>query len=205
MALMPIVSIVAAAAGLLWSRWRNAPAGRQLTLRAWPVLLAAAAGQVTLYLTPVGARGAVAAGDCALIAWWSFANRPRRSGLPGLLAVGAGGAANSVVIAANGGMPVSRAALAAAGLPRQLDVARGHLDRHVLMGPGTQLRWLGDAVPFAPLHVVLSAGDLVMLAGTAAAAFGVAVALAPHHAPRGTDRRLAPPPPARSRGSVAGG
>jgi hypothetical protein len=83
--------------------------------------------------------------------------------VPGIWALALGGALNLAAIAANGGvMPASRAALAAAGVPR----ADGFENSATLAHP--HLAWLGDviAVP-APwgLGNVLSVGDLVLYAG----------------------------------------
>jgi hypothetical protein len=169
MALMLMAAALAAGLGLLCGG--HLAAARRLRLRAWPALIGAVALQVALWLVPSGLRGPVAAVACLLVAGWAVANRRRRSGLSGTALIAAGTAANAVAVAANGGMPVSRWALRSAGLPSSLDVARGHLDKHVTMSASTHLRLLGDVIPFPPLHMVLSAGDLLMLAGIAAAAW----------------------------------
>lgn len=80
-------------------------------------------------------------------------------------------AANALVMAANAGMPVSRASLAAAGFSPGMDVARDDLYKHTAMTVHTHLAFLGDAVPVRLLHTVVSAGDIVMLVGLALMAF----------------------------------
>ncbi len=74
----------------------------------------------------------------------------------------AGSAANLFVIAANlGRMPVSPQLAGAL-------VQRGQAGQYTLMGPGTQLNWLGDwiAVP-GPLREAYSPGDLIIAIGIA--------------------------------------
>jgi hypothetical protein len=90
----------------------------------------------------------------------------RTSALYGAGLMGAGLLANAVMVAVNGGMPVSAAAVARAGL--SLPAALSD-PRQVLAGPGTALRVLGAVVP-VPLPVrpeVASVGDLLALAGLA--------------------------------------
>jgi Family of unknown function (DUF5317) len=70
-----------------------------------------------------------------------------------------------MVIAANRGMPVSAGALRSAGLSPAMDVAHGHLFKHVAMSGSTHLAYLADRIPL--LVGVLSAGDVVMLIGIA--------------------------------------
>lgn len=87
-------------------------------------------------------------------------------GLPGRLAVAAGGLSNLLAISVNGGvMPASRAAVAAAGLRAD---AAGYSNSAVLAHP--RLAFLGDvlAVPASwPLANVFSIGDLLIVLGIA--------------------------------------
>jgi Family of unknown function (DUF5317) len=86
-------------------------------------------------------------------------------GLPGMTAMAVGLFLNVVVITANGAMPVSPAAVEAAGLseaPTELSL------KHEVLGPDTALPWLADIIPLPNLKEVLSAGDLVLMAGIAA-------------------------------------
>lgn len=82
--------------------------------------------------------------------------------LPGMGIAGLGLALNTVVIVANGAMPVSEDAARIAN-------ARGSLDepgvRHEVMGPDTDLAWLADRIPLPGARIVLSAGDVVLAAG----------------------------------------
>ena len=90
--------------------------------------------------------------------WWN------RS-VPGLLLIGLGGLCNLLAIAANGGvMPASPAARAAAGIA----AGRGFENSAVVVDP--QLAFLGDVFAWPaplPLANVFSAGDVVLMLGTA--------------------------------------
>jgi hypothetical protein len=180
MVLMLAVAAAAAVAGLIFG-WRHPIRSVDVRLRWWVVLLAALVGQAVLGRFSLPIRGALAAADCVAVSVWSVLNRRSRSGLRGLPVLGAGCALNSIVIAADDGMPVSRWALTVAGLPRHLDVSRGHLDKHVAMTTSTHLRWLGDIIPVPGLRTVMSAGDVLMLAGIALAAFTAVAAVVPDH------------------------
>jgi hypothetical protein len=143
-----------------------------LRVRAWPALLAALGLEACLGATSGPLRPTIAVTACLAVACWCAANS-RRGQLcygPGL--IGSGVVLNATVMALNGGMPVSAAALAAAGFPRSLDVAQGHLYKHVAMTSHSRLGLLGDVLPFHLARMVLSPGDLLMLAGIAAIAWG---------------------------------
>ncbi|TCC60618.1 hypothetical protein E0H73_19935 [Kribbella pittospori] len=79
----------------------------------------------------------------------------------GLLALGF--FANAVVVALNGAMPVSPAALAHAGIGTSVVTDA----RHELSDVATRLPWLGDVVPVAlpSLGQAVSAGDVLIAAG----------------------------------------
>lgn len=83
---------------------------------------------------------------------------------PILRVTAAGVTLNLVVIAANGGaMPISRPALAAAGLEGMEPVVS-----HIFIGAGTPLWFLGDVIPLVPPYPftkVISIGDIVLLVG----------------------------------------
>ena len=98
-----------------------------------------------------------------------IANRVNR----GASLVAAGIALNTVVIAANGGMPVSAGAARMAGVPPPTAGSGGH----VVLGPDSIFGFLGDIVPFTPAGKVLSVGDLLLLAGLAVISFSVVSAL----------------------------
>jgi len=85
----------------------------------------------------------------------------------GMSMIAVGIAANAVAIAFNGGMPVSRTAVAqvAAAEPEEWDLV------HVPMGGDSVLSMLGDWIPIPgpPWHRgVVSPGDVVMALGVAA-------------------------------------
>ncbi|MFO8060600.1 MAG: DUF5317 domain-containing protein [Bacillota bacterium] len=89
--------------------------------------------------------------------------------LPGMSLISAGAACNLAVIACNGGMPVSRAALAVTGQEGLVPVLEsGTSVIHVLMSQDTVLAFLGDNIPtpgWFPLRTVVSPGDLIMMLG----------------------------------------
>lgn len=89
-----------------------------------------------------------------------------------LCAIGFGWLANLVPIAVYGAMPVSSLALRQAGLSG-LDVARGHLGKHLLAthAASAAAPWLafGDWIPLRALGTVVSPGDLLMALGIVAA------------------------------------
>jgi hypothetical protein len=89
--------------------------------------------------------------------------------LPGFALILAGVVMNFAVIAANGGMPVSREALIASG---QADTLAGLLDdadryvKHHLASPDDRLLFLADVIPLpAPIAQVISVGDVFTYGG----------------------------------------
>ncbi len=89
---------------------------------------------------------------------------------PGFGVVWAGILLNFVVIALNGGMPVSVATtIAASGLSSGAVESLIRLDPYrLVMSDATWLRFLGDIVPLplpSPFGAVLSAGDLLLSLG----------------------------------------
>ena len=90
---------------------------------------------------------------------------------PGMLLIAAGLLLNGVVIAANGGMPVSADAAIAVGgsiagaTPQPSDFS------HVLLSASTRLVWLADVLPSPGprgLAALMSPGDVVLFAGIVA-------------------------------------
>lgn len=77
----------------------------------------------------------------------------------GAALVALGGGLNLLVVVLNHGMPVDTGAVAVAGSEMPHDAL------HTLMDPATRLSILGDAIPFALLHAVYSAGDVVIAIG----------------------------------------
>lgn len=88
---------------------------------------------------------------------WVVVNRH----LPGLVLVAAGLAANALVMAANGAMPVSPDAIAALGIG-DVEVPPG---KHVLLDASTRLPWLADIIPVPPLRSIISIGDILLAIG----------------------------------------
>ncbi len=122
-----------------------------------------------------------------------------RSEQAALCTNGIGWLANLVPIAVYGAMPVSALALRQAGLSG-LDVARGHLGKHMLATHSASVAapWpaLDDWIPLHVLAIVVSPGDLVM-------ALGLAATVAAMMSPRWL-RATAHPLPAAQVGAVAG-
>lgn len=85
-------------------------------------------------------------------------------GLPGALLVGAGLAANLIVIAVNGGMPVSVRAANIAGIP-DIESYLGIAIKHRPMTASTPLAFLGDWIPLPYLRKVISIGDILLAMG----------------------------------------
>lgn len=159
--LLALASVHLRAPGLVW-----VGLGMQVALGGDP-----------LRSLPDGARFAFVVASYALVGAWLVVNAVAHSramrGALGLLA--AGWLLNVVVMVSNGGMPVSAAALEGSGAPPGLDVEEGHLWKHVPASGTTVLPWLGDVVAVPRLHSVVSAGDIIMVAGiTLAIAAGMA-------------------------------
>ncbi|HEY1421042.1 MAG TPA: DUF5317 family protein [Candidatus Dormibacteraeota bacterium] len=132
----------------------------------WPaVLLAAVVIREAVLLTPLnhldGAQYAYVIAIAAIVAWTIW----HADLLPGIWLVAAGAAMNLVVILVNGArMPV------AAGLAGSL-LRHGEIGQYTLMGPATNLSWLGDWISLRPLPEVYSPGDVVIAAGLALVVF----------------------------------
>lgn len=91
--------------------------------------------------------------------------------VPGVPLVALGTALNLLVALVNGGdMPVSMAAVKAAGLTETAKLLESdQLVRHVQMSPHTRLNFLADVIPAlwvpAPLRCVMSVGDVIVSVG----------------------------------------
>lgn len=143
----------------------------QPQVRALPLLAVAVVAQVVAAQLEGGAAAAVALAGFAGLLAVAMANLA----LTGMGVVAVGLAANALVIAVNGGMPVRPEALVEAGVmgPASAYAADPEGPRH-LEEDDDRLTVLGDAVPVEPLGVVVSIGDLVLCAGLAdVAAHGV--------------------------------
>jgi hypothetical protein len=141
-------------------------------LRWLPALVAGAALQLGAEVLDLGdplALVAVAASYAALAAF-AVANL-RLVGMPVVLV---GLALNTLVIGANGGMPVRGDAILSLGSVEAHELAaldfgaKRHLER-----PDDRLTVLGDIIPVVPLSEVLSFGDLVLAVGVADVVFRI--------------------------------
>ena len=85
---------------------------------------------------------------------------------PGAMLMTAGLALNLVVVAIDGGMPVSRAAVRAVGVGGHELVIAEEGAKHHVMSSDDVLRPLADVIPVPrPFGVVLSVGDVLLYAG----------------------------------------
>jgi hypothetical protein len=159
-----IIVVVAIIVGFL-ARGSLRPFER-LTVHWWGVALAGLALQVVPL--PHGASRAAVTSvmvmSYVLLIAFLWVNRQ----LPAVPLVLVGLSLNLVVIAPNGGMPVSASAVrAAGGTVAEVPVA-GTTGKHHLMSDKDVLRPLGDVIPGPPpLGVVLSIGDVLLYAGVA--------------------------------------
>lgn len=94
----------------------------------------------------------------ALLIAFVVANRR----LPGAILIAVGLALNLIVIAANGGMPVSLSAAQAAGLDPSGAGFLATAVKHQVMDSQTLLWFLGDWIPVPLIRTVVSIGDMVL-------------------------------------------
>ena len=136
----------------------------EATFRLWPLLVLGVVVQGAAAFTGEGAVAVIVASYALLIAF-CVANLTRA----GMGVVLVGILLNVVVIGVNGGMPVRRSAIVAAGIASHDEVAG--LDfgtkRHLETGDD-RLTFLGDIIPVPFAGEVLSFGDLAMSVGVAA-------------------------------------
>ncbi|MHB8245764.1 MAG: DUF5317 family protein [Acidimicrobiales bacterium] len=178
MALLPLSVLLGLLLGLLGGGRLRALTN--MCLVRLPLVVAALAIQVLLGLAssgrPVAAfvRILAVVGSELLVGGWVLSNIKGRTRCErlALALVGTGWLANLMAILCSGGMPVSLSGLRAAGLGH-LDVARGHLGKHVPMIATTRLAVLGDWIPVRAIGAVVSPGDLVMAIGLAGFVAGV--------------------------------
>ncbi|MFF1821999.1 DUF5317 domain-containing protein [Kribbella sp. NPDC058245] len=157
MLLVLLVMALAALAALATGGRLGRLADNTLTGLHW--LAAAAIGQLLGALFGGTAYPVGLIGSAVCIAVFLRENL-RRPGV-GLLALGF--FSNAAVVALNGAMPVSAAALARAGLPTGVVTDQ----RHELVTATTTWPWLGDVVPVAlpGLGQAVSPGDVLIAAG----------------------------------------
>ena len=94
---------------------------------------------------------------------FGFAALNRR--LPGMTLIALGALMNFLVIAANGGMPVSLDALDRAGLGNPFESGSVTKGAHHAMDDVDRLTFLADVIPIRVTANVVSAGDVVIWAG----------------------------------------
>ncbi|MGH2378535.1 MAG: DUF5317 family protein [Candidatus Limnocylindria bacterium] len=126
----------------------------EVRIRWWPLLVVAVGLRA---LAPLFGELSAAAYVAAFASIAIVALVDRR--LPGMTAIAAGATLNTLVVAANGGMPVDAAAVASAGAVMPAD--RLHID----LTPATRLPQLADVIPMAVFRNVYSVGDVLLAAG----------------------------------------
>ena len=149
--------------------WRGGRLGEvvHLRFRRWPLLVAAVAAQLSLGWLPTATRWELVLICCALVLAWTVENFGVLGTKVGLALLLAGILANTIVIAANRGMPVDVHALVMSGRSAHTNLANGFLFKHTTMTSHTSLTWLGERIPIPLLEEVVSFGDLLMLGGLA--------------------------------------
>lgn len=80
----------------------------------------------------------------------------------GMALIGLGFSLNVLVILANGGMPVGQDAIRAMGGDPTTAVLAG---KHHLATAATTFPWLADVIPLRPVGLIVSLGDVVLVAG----------------------------------------
>lgn len=97
-------------------------------------------------------------------------NAARTSGIirAALAVVALGWVLNAAVIISNSGMPLSLAAYAASGQTEMPTPGEEEFFAITVADEGTVLSFLGDVIPIAPMHVVVSIGDLFLALGIVA-------------------------------------
>lgn len=159
MTLVPAVIALALVVGLLLGgRPQNL---LRLRLR-WPLL--AIAGLALQFLPAPGGWPSMALLYASFAVLAAFVLVNIRT--PGLALVLLGIALNFAVIAANGGMPVTRAAIVASHQQGTISslVRDGGAKHHLATGRDALLP-LADVIPIAPAHQIVSAGDLATYTG----------------------------------------
>jgi Family of unknown function (DUF5317) len=132
-------------------------------VRWWPLALL---GVLLRFLSPPGALGRVTLlGSFGLLLVFAVLN----IGAAGFLLILVGLALNTLVIAANGGMPVTARAVERSGQESALpDLRTDGGAKHHLADDGSVLLALGDAIGVpAPIGEAVSVGDLVLDVGIA--------------------------------------
>lgn len=161
---LPLIGVVLAVGVSLLRGGRFAHAARN-DLFWLPVLIAGLLVQTLL--DALAARGLV--GDAGTVALLVVAEAAvlgfcvRNWYRAGMALIAVGFSLNVLVILANGGMPVSPDAITAmGGDPAAATALAG---KHHLMTEATRLHWLADIIPLPPVDIIVSVGDIVLVAG----------------------------------------
>ncbi len=160
---LPIIGI-ALGVGVSLLRGGRLDTGADTTLRALPLLFVALLLQT--WLDAAAGRGSIGSAsitallllsESAIVAFvllnWFRA---------GMFLIAVGFSLNAIVILANGGMPVSTGAIRWLGADPH---AAGAAGKHLLMTEATRLRWLADVIPVPVARMVISPGDVLLVAG----------------------------------------
>jgi hypothetical protein len=135
---------------------------------AWLVAACLAAQVVATGASGHGRAALVVCSQAVMTAWLAWqAGRFVGTARWAMAAMAVGAALNLVPIAEHGSMPVAPGALAVAGAGPTTDVddSLGQLGKHVLSDGAGATWWLGDSIGVPSSGVVVSPGDLAMLAG----------------------------------------
>lgn len=169
-----IILLVVLAAGIIAGRIRGGTLHRlgEAHLLWTPIIFVGVALQGTAaYIDVPAASTALALASHLAVFAFAAVNAKR----PGMTLLAFGGLLNFLVVAANGAMPVSPAALARAGIGSP---AVGYPDvggLHELLTDQTRLGFLADVIPIRPLRHVVSPGDLALWTGLLLAVQGLMI------------------------------
>jgi hypothetical protein len=138
----------------------------ELTLRWWPLALVGLALQIVPATSHGWAVALLIASYGVLVVFVLVNIR-----LPGIWLIALGFVLNLIVVGANGGMPIGdpalRAAYGSGAAEQRRELVQGAGGaKHHLQRPSDRLLFLSDVIPVpAPIHIVMSVGDIASLAG----------------------------------------
>jgi hypothetical protein len=168
-----IVFALAACAVVNVVRHRPALGIADVLWRAPWIVAACIVAQVVSTVAGGGVRVAAVVVSHALITGWLIYQVTAVGRLNGavtrhgLVVLAFGALLNLIPIVAHGSMPVSDRALQSIGVEPSVDVSAGNWGKHIRVVGSDATTWLGDVIPIRPLRLVVSAGDLFMIAGIA--------------------------------------
>ena len=160
MLVLAVAVLVGVVAGLL--RPALGARCRRIRVGGLPFLAIGAIGATVARLAPTEVAPLTMGAALAVLLVFALSNAQ----VTGVAVIGVGLLLNLVSVVINNGIPVRGASLVKAGVVEPDELATIDLGplRH-LEGPTDRLPALGDIVPIAAADVVLSFGDLVVLAG----------------------------------------